>query len=67
MSTPSIVTTPQVATRIGKSARTVQRLVHDGKIKPLPQRASTGPSAPYLFDATEVDRYVATLTVQTAA
>jgi excisionase family DNA binding protein len=50
------LTTAQVAARLHKSPRTVQRMVADGRIKgrKLPGRTST-----FLIDETEVDRVLA--------
>jgi hypothetical protein len=59
MSSPgTLLTTPDVAKLLGKSARTVHRAVIDHKLRPAMQ-VGTGPNAPYLFDPDEVARFLA--------
>lgn len=54
MPTMDYLTTPQVAARIGKSIRSVQRLVASGDLRYV--QKLPGPNGAYLFAPEEVDR-----------
>ena len=53
-----MLTTAQVAQRIGRNVRTVHRAVDDEELAPAMQ-VGDGPNAPFLFEEAEVDRWVA--------
>lgn len=66
MSLPKVLTTPDVVQMLGKSSRTVHRLVHDGKLPALKQMS--GPNGAFLFDPADVERFMkASTKVRTAA
>lgn len=63
--TETLLTSAQVGARIGKSARTVQRLAEDGEL-PFAQKLA-GPNGAYLFRKADVARYAATVAEQDAS
>lgn len=56
MSATQLLTSPQVASKLGCSPRTVHRLVESGELVFAQQLA--GPNGAYLFDPGEVDAYI---------
>lgn len=50
---PRLLTVPQVATRLGKSPRTIQRMAISGEL-PHVQKLQ-GATGPYVFDAAVVE------------
>lgn len=50
-----VLTTPEVAVRLGCSPRTVHRRVFDGQITAL--RRLPGPNGGFLFEPAEVERF----------
>ena len=53
-----MLTTAQVAQRINQSTRTVHRAVDDGELAPAMQ-VGQGTNAPFLFEVSEVERWIA--------
>lgn len=60
------LTSADVAALLHRTSRTVHRLVEAGKLVPV-QKINAGRFGTFLFDAAEVERYLATLTETTAA
>lgn len=60
MNEPAYMTTPQVAQALGKTVRTVQRMVIRNEIRP--SHKLPGPNGALLFDPAEVARVAATPT-----
>lgn len=56
MPIPQVLTSPEVGAMLNRSSRTVHRLVHDGRLKPLKQMS--GPNGAFLFDPDEVKRFM---------
>lgn len=54
MQNDDLLTSPQVALRIGKSIRTVHRLVLSGEL--VPAMKLPGPNGAFLFRPADVDR-----------
>lgn len=60
-----LLTSPEVAAKLGKSTRTVHRLVDSGDLTYVKKFA--GPNGAYLFDAAAVDAYIAKIAAPVAA
>lgn len=58
MALPEILTTPEVAALLGKSSRTVHRLVTADPPKLTPLTKMAGPNGAYLFAGAEVQRHL---------
>jgi excisionase family DNA binding protein len=58
MSNNKRMTTTEVAARLGRSVRTVQRLAESGELK-YTQKVAGGSNGIYLFDFDVVDKYLA--------
>ncbi len=58
MSDDHLLTSPQVAHRLGKSIRTVHRLAESGDLVPV--QKLPGPNGAYLFRESDVERLVKT-------
>lgn len=56
MSTTELLSSPQVAAILGKSARTIHRLVESGDLVPA-FKAPGGPNGAYLFAPDAVEAY----------
>lgn len=52
--TQPLLTSFEAGLLLGKSARTIQRMVDAGKLKPAQKLA--GPNGAYLFDRRDIDR-----------
>lgn len=53
MSSPRYLTTPEVASRLGVSRRSISRWAQHGKLEPL--HHNPGQTGAYLFDAAQID------------
>lgn len=51
-----LLTSPQVAARLGRSARTVHRLVESKQLTPV--QKLDGPNGAFLFDPADVEAYL---------
>lgn len=60
-----ILTSPEVATLLGRSPRTVHRLVKSGQLVPVKQFA--GPNGAFLFDRETVEAFVSQRSEQVPA
>ena len=54
----TLLTSPQVAHILGKSARTIHRMVESGALVPITQLP--GPNGAYLFDLADIEALLAT-------
>ena len=66
MSTTELLSSPQVAAILGKSARTVHRLVESGELIPA-LKAPGGPNGAYLFNPADVEALRKALITQATA
>lgn len=53
----ALLTSPEVATRLGRSIRTVHRLVISGQL--VPAQKLPGPNGAFLFDPADVEQFLA--------
>jgi len=65
MPSPELISTSDVAERLGVDVRTVHRMVADGRLTPLVK--APGMRGAYMFDPAVLDREIAALTQSAAS